>query len=101
MVEVLLDRFGEGQVALDAVETGGEHHGEGEVGVAGGVGAAELNPGGGGVTAADGRDANERFNRLRNSAFLGGLRNRREASGRGRARGSDLGVIGVRDRSGE
>lgn len=45
LVDVLGDLLGRRQLALDAVQPGGQAHGEGQVGVAGGIGASQLHPG--------------------------------------------------------
>ena len=44
--DVLLHRLGQGVLALDALQTRRQHDGEGQVGVAGGIGRAELDAGG-------------------------------------------------------
>src|SRR6267143_4202116 len=51
-IEILLDGRRQGQLLTDPPETGVQHGGKGEVGIARGIGGAEFDPDGAAVTAA-------------------------------------------------
>ncbi len=60
VVEIFLDRFREGHLILDAVDSGGKHRRKCQVRIAARVGAAKLDPGRGGVATPDGRHPDQR-----------------------------------------